>query len=320
MSGLISVIIPVYNVEDYLDRCLESVVHQTYEEIEIILVDDGSTDSSSLKCDEWGKKDARIKVIHKENEGLSEARNEGIESSKGEFLLFVDSDDCIHRNMCYKLYEMLVKNEADVAVGNVVRFTGQPIEAEISEQCMAVDKYYALEKIATDYIWCVAWGKLYRRELFSGLRYPKGKLHEDEFLIHQVYYRCEKIIYTEEVLYYYYNNPQGIMNGAFTVNRFDIFEALQERILFYKEREENDLYRLTVVELLLTMVRYVAELKACHQREYALQIRESCREILKEHKAGCGITMWKYPKVYACAHPLWAPVTWGIRVIRKMIR
>lgn len=319
MSELISIVIPVYNVKKYIDRCLDSVINQTYQNIEVILIDDGSTDGSSEKCEEWSRRDLRIRVFHKENGGLSEVRNIGIGVSSGKYILFVDSDDCISRDMCSKLLKMLLENEADIAVGGVNRFTDFPTVTNISEDSICVDKYYALEQIATDYRWCVAWGKLYRREILSDIRYPKGKIHEDEFVIHQVYYKCRRIVYTDDALYHYYYNSNGITSGKFSAKRLDFFEALDARKQFYLEKGEEHLYQLTIMEEILAMVRYSRMLKENHEKAVAARMREECRKLFKANKKGCKIRMWKYPHVYAYIYPQCAPIAICIRGIKKIM-
>lgn len=180
----ISVVIPVYNVEDYLRPCLDSVIGQTYENLQIILVDDGSTDHSGQICDVYQKKDSRIVVIHQENGGLSEARNRGIDIARGRYITFIDSDDVVDTTYCQEMLKCLKTHDADISLCNVVYFREQlPEQYE-----MAGDFVYDAKDAVAGYlrgiVSATAWGKLYKRELFNMVRYPKGKVYEDLSLIH----------------------------------------------------------------------------------------------------------------------------------------
>ena len=189
-NKLISVIVPVYNVEKYLSRCLDSIISQTYRKLEIVLVDDGSTDNSSMICDEYAKKDCRITVIHTENHGLSEARNKGIENSHGEYVSFVDSDDYLHKRFLETLLNLVIETGSDLSVcdfvrvdenGNGTLFYDSPIKNEV----LTSDEM--LEKIINSnqgYKYIVAWNKLYSKKALSGVKFPAGKIHEDEATIH----------------------------------------------------------------------------------------------------------------------------------------
>lgn len=241
MHPLISVIIPVFNVEEYLDKCVESIISQTYENLEIILVDDGSPDNCPSICDNWAKKDDRIRVIHKINGGLSDARNVGIDKASGEYLFFVDSDDYIAQDMIEKLYVALYENEADMSIcnfkyvseDNLKKFDNDnlPIKDEVLS-----GEYVLLNKIFEDknWYWVVAWNKLYKKDLFDNIRYPFGKIHEDEFIIHQILFKCKKIACVSEMLYFYVQRNDSIMGNANSVsNKLDLVESLFHRSVFF---------------------------------------------------------------------------------------
>ena len=233
----ISVVIPVYNVEQYLNRCVESIVKQTYKNLEIILVDDGSPDGCPAICDEWAQKDARIKVIHKPNGGLSDARNVGIEASTGEYISFIDSDDLIH----FETYELLLKvaqeNDADLTVFKPEKFTAdEPIQEHIDFNNVDVKNVKPDEFLqemlktsdSTHYV--IAVDKLYKKEIFNDLRFAKGKIHEDEFLVHHAVGRAKKISIVDVNLYYYYMREGSIIRSKFTEKRLHALEAIEDRI------------------------------------------------------------------------------------------
>ncbi len=215
-KSLISVIIPVYNVEKYLPACLESVLKQSYQELEILLVDDGSTDSSGSICEEYAAKDGRIKVIHQENGGVSVARNTGIAACRGEYVGFVDSDDLIHERMFERLLDELQKNHADLSVCDLLRFKEsselkqktEKAEALLYSQEQYLKKFF---KIGSQTIEYYPWNKLYKRELLREDQYPKGvRDGEDIFATLKAVLKAEKIAVFQEELYFYRENPNSV--------------------------------------------------------------------------------------------------------------
>ena len=236
---LISVIVPVYNVERYIEQCVHSICNQTYRNIEIILVDDGSTDSCVQKCDILAGLDSRIKVIHKENGGLSDARNTGIDSASGDYLMFVDGDDFIDENMCQELLDALERNSADISICNFL-YVGEnltdkfvemnehmPIRDELISGRMVIEKKVYEPQ---SWYWIVAWNKLYSKRLFSSIRFPKGKIHEDEFIFHQIFMECEKVACVSRALYLYVQRGNSIMNSSYKPSRLDAAEARLRRV------------------------------------------------------------------------------------------
>ena len=240
----ISIIIPIYNVEKYLERCINSIINQTYSNIEILLIDDGSTDSSPTICDNYQKKDNRIKVIHKQNGGLSDARNKGIEIATGEYLIFIDSDDYIEKNMVEVLYNDLIKNNADISICDYIKEYSDKKEIDNFDKKYFVisgnDKYnYLYNEYSIRTI--VAWNKIYKKELFKEIRYEKGKVHEDEFIIHELLNKAKKISYVLEPLYHYIQRDNSITH-SFNYKRFDKIEALDQRADFFQKNNMNNLY------------------------------------------------------------------------------
>ena len=228
MTDLITVIIPVYKVEGYLDSCIESVVNQTFSNLEIILVDDGSPDRCGEICDNWGKKDKRIRVIHKENGGLSDARNAGLEYSQGQYVVFVDSDDCISPFMIDALYLAIKKNIADIAECNYLSFTSTIPDCEF-KQDFEMNSYTAEEALSLllegmEFKYPV-WNKIYRRGIIGDTRFEKGKLHEDVFFTYQIFGKSNRIIKIQQDLYFYRQRVDSIMGSSFTLRNLDALEA-----------------------------------------------------------------------------------------------
>ena len=229
MNDLISIVIPVYNVKEYLTQCFQSIVLQTYRNLEILIIDDGSSDGSKEICDIWEKKDKRIKVIHKKNGGLSDARNVGINNASGKYISFVDSDDYIALDMIEYLYNLLCNNDAQIAVcqKSNVSESGNEIENRKLKQdklicgnnaCMR--EFFINETINT-----VAWGKLYLLSIFKDIRYPIGKYHEDIFTTYKLIAKCEKIAVGKECKYYYRWRKNGISKGTFSKKHLDSIEG-----------------------------------------------------------------------------------------------
>lgn len=213
---LISVIIPVYNVQDYLERCLNSVINQTYKNIEIILVNDGSKDNSQSICENYLKKYKNIRIINQENKGLSAARNIGVECSMGEYIVFIDSDDYVDTNYVEYLYKLLVDNEADIsAISPIIVYDNAVNKEAIYDKRTMV--YEDMEKCLSDVLYGKPFGvsahnKLYKKELIMNNPYPVGLYHEDELTTYKVIEKCNKVVFGYSKLYYYYQRDDSIMN------------------------------------------------------------------------------------------------------------
>lgn len=205
----------------------------------IVIIDDGSTDSSSKICDDIAKTDDRIKVIHKENGGLSDARNKGIELATGKYLMFIDSDDYVETNMVEVLYNDLIENNSDISICDYYKEFNNRTEINKYPRkkfvCEGNDKYYNLYNEYSGST-VLAWNKLYKKELFKNIRYKVGKVHEDGFIICDLLEAANKISYILEPLYHYVQREGSIMN-SFKMNRFDYIEALDERMDFFEKKE-----------------------------------------------------------------------------------
>lgn len=243
---LVSVIVPVYNVEKYLSQCLDSIIHQTYKNLEIILVNDGSTDGSGKICDDYAAKDGRIKVIHQENGGLSDARNKGLDLMTGQFVTFVDSDDYLENNCIHTLYTYACTCKTDISIGKFIEFeentsqflfhnhlnNGNKIEFLTGDQCLERHHKYFLG------IFVTAWAKLYRTSLFNdsnpckSIRYPLGVLHEDQYTTHKLFFKSNKIVFVNDYLYVYRVRENSITNTLLSDKRImDNIRGLEEKII-----------------------------------------------------------------------------------------
>ena len=241
--SIVSVVVPIYNVEQYLYRCVDSILNQTFTDFEMILVDDGSPDNCGRICDEYANKDKRIHVIHQENGGLSAARNAGIDyvfaNSTSEWITFVDSDDWIHPQMLETLYYANIQNNTNVSICGFEKVYTDFIEIEnknIDITLFNSEDFYTKHNINAT----VAWGKLYKKDCFKELRYPVGKLHEDEFVTYKVLFSYNYISIIKEPLYFYFYNANSIIN-TWSKNRLSVFDALEEQIEFFKKNNYKNI-------------------------------------------------------------------------------
>lgn len=278
---LISVIVPVYNVEQYLNKCIDSIINQTYKNLEIILVNDGSTDNSSIICDEYANKDRRIKVIHKSNGGLSDARNAGIDAAKGKYIGFIDSDDWVEIDMYSKLYSIASKENVDIAQCDFIRTYSE--DEKIYNNTNEVIKLYTgiemLEQLYKNkYVKNILiWNKIYKRELFDNIRFPKGKIHEDEFTTHKLFFISKRVVDINLPMVYYRQREGSITNSKFNIKRLEVIEAFKDRIEFFNK---NKLYNLSKK----TEWHMCATLKGTYLNVYKsdIQNRKQILKLLKE--------------------------------------
>ena len=249
IQPMISVIVPIYKVEKYLKRCVDSIINQDYKNLEIILVDDGSPDNCPKICEEYAKKDTRIKVVHKENGGLSDARNAGIEVVSGEYIAFIDSDDYINESYISSLLYTMEKYDADISACNyfkVYEDSGiEEIESK-TDQDLVMNNIEAMKDLFTlpNNSDVVAWNKLYKTSLFTqnDIRFPKGKLHEDSFTTYKLYYYSNKVTFTNVPFYYYLQRNDSITGEKFSIRRLeDTLSALEETKAFVENHNIIDL-------------------------------------------------------------------------------
>lgn len=236
---LISVIVPVYKVEQYIHNCIGSVLNQSYKNWELILVDDGSPDNCPQICDEYAAIDKRVKVIHKENGGVSSARNIALDNARGEYIAFLDGDDFWHSDYLNILFDLCVKYNADIAQCNYIR--GIETNFPNINKAVKVKSFDNHSIFLKGYSKIIVWGKLYKRYTIDEIRMPEGKYFEDDFTTWKWYYKADRIVVTSEPLYYYTENNQSTMANHAKVPRLDFIEAYEERIDFFKTNQIKDL-------------------------------------------------------------------------------
>lgn len=258
MEDMVSVIVPVYNVENYLCRCLDSIISQTYHNLQIILVDDGSPDRCGQICDEYQKKDSRITVIHKQNGGLSDARNIGVVNADGEYFTFIDSDDYVSPKMIETLYKVAKREKCKLVQCEFKSGKDENYQFADHGEYVKLDARKAFETRETKV--CV-WGKLYHESLIRNAGFKVGKINEDEFYTYKKIYESKEIILYQEPLYYYFQRLGSIMHERTGKLNIDVIEAFDERIAYFEAKKEQRLVDISIKEKCIreTLLYYKAK-------------------------------------------------------------
>lgn len=302
----VSIVIPVYNVEKYLPCCLDSVLAQEYTDYEAILVDDGSTDNSPAICDEYAVKDGKFRVIHQENGGLSHARNTGVKASDGDYIFFLDSDDCIHPKAISTMVSLAQKNDAALIQMNIEsvpeNFNDYTRDAKGDYKVFHFDTVDGLYNIDRDnkqivedirLITLVVWTKLYRRDLFETLSFPEDiKLHEDQMVAHRFIVQAKGIVLCRAALYFYRSRPNSLITEGWTVKRLTIFDCYKDRVEWVgkvakeSERGQELLYYIYTRYLVCMFKNYwmtTRKLQGAEKKYYKKQINSRFKKELKEN-------------------------------------
>lgn len=272
---LLSIIVPVYNVKPYLKDCVESIINQTYKNLQILLVDDGSTDGSQDICDEYARKDSRIVVIHKENGGLSTARNEGMDRAEGEYIAFVDSDDWLEPNMYDAMITQLEKYDADLVACSFFECKGDEKKAVgDSKNVTVLDKEEIF--INKNQLRFLAWNKVFRKSLVEGLRFVPGQVYEDFHFCRQVFLQTKKLIYLDVPFYDYRVSRPGNTNSSFKPGRMCIFGEFDALI--------NDLTVLHYDKARVAMIIYALEFyRRLYKEAYELNASSDMKAIIRKN-------------------------------------
>ena len=288
----ISIIVPVYKVEPYLRRCIESILLQTYTDFDLVLVDDGSPDDCGSICDSYAATDPRIHVIHQKNAGLSAARNAGIDwsftYSDSEWITFVDSDDWIHPRYLELLIEANHLQGTNVAIG-IGKWTNGENLTSIDQATFT--KWHTREYYRTDTVNAtVAWGKLYKKSCFEIIRYPVGKIHEDEFVTYRVLFEQPYVSVIDEPIYAYFQNPDGIMLARWSVRHLDCLEGVSGQVAFFEDSGDIELAKQRFNVYVRTLIGYKdiiyadKKMNAEDRRKYNRKLRNELRKSLLENR------------------------------------
>jgi glycosyltransferase involved in cell wall biosynthesis len=239
MNPKISIIVPVYNIELYIKKCLDSIIVQTFSNIEIIVINDGSTDNSGKICEEYAKKDHRIKVVHKEYGGVSSVRNIGIEAAKGEFIGFVDGDDCIDKDMYQVLYQLCIETQSDISICKL----GRQIKGELTNRSeekiyiKEMDNLEAMSQLFKGVLYRFSLcNKLFKKTCLENIQFPEGRIHEDLATTYKFFANSNKAVFTNYMGYIYIKRENSILTSKFNSKRLDAFIGWDEILLFMLEK------------------------------------------------------------------------------------
>lgn len=316
----ISVIVPVYKVEPYLRRCVDSILAQTFTDIEVILVDDGSPDGCPAICDEYARQDGRVKVIHQQNGGLSAARNAGVDwvfaNSDSQWISFVDSDDWVHPQFLEYLYRAVVENNVKISICGIKR-----ISTFFAADDITPYNFHSVENSMDFYCehyfeGTVAWNKLYSKEVFFQARYPVGKLHEDVFLTYKLLFNAKKVAYVDGCLYYYYHNNNGIINSPYSPRRLDEVEAFEQQLYFFKTQNMQKNYNICEKKLIYVYAAHIKELCAIGDIRHK-ELRNKLKPLLYKHIRDIKFSQNIY--IYEAAYPKALCIYWKLKRFHELV-
>lgn len=324
----ISVVVPVYNVEKFIERCINSILNQIFQDYDLILVDDGSTDTSGVLCDKYADIDNRIHVIHQLNGGLSFARNVGIgwalRYSNSEWITFVDSDDWIHPEFLSQLYYGTQKYNVGISVcchKIVKEYECIDYSNNTDVELISVEDFYSMYKSNINII--TAWGKLYHKEYFEDIRYPVGKINEDIFTTHKVLVKSEKIALVNSELYYYFMSSDSIMRRKWNCKRFDEIEGYEE-LITYMDKNNYPIAKIRAVESYYwSLQRQIKEIKQSDDKEikkYEKIIRDKLRKAIQEYKDVAAVSLKERTWILDAAYPRTMQIYWIIRAVINKIK
>lgn len=310
---LISIIVPVYQVEEYLSQCIESIIRQTYKDIEIILVDDGSLDSSGDICNKFARTDNRIKVIHTKNGGVSKARNIGLQVSHGEYVCFIDADDYIKENYIEYLYRLCIENKADISICGVIDIENGQIKTKSKKFCAVYTSEQAIKEVFEErYFYCVMWAKMFKKILFQNYNFCEGTaVAEDLQIIYKIFDEASNIVInTKECLYYYRVREGSAQNSEFNEKHEKELEVLEEAIRYLRNNHKKILGS-AVKKYINVSYRLIKKsiIDEKYNKEFAKKVKDGIKKYKKElNKRNLKIQIKNYILLYG---------QWLIRIFAK---
>ncbi len=324
---LISVIVPIYEVEQYIYRCIDSVLNQTFSDFELILIDDGSPDNCGVICDEYARKDSRVHVIHQENGGLSAARNTGIDwsfaNSDSKWITFLDSDDYWCERYLEVMFQAVTECNTLVSTCNatVGEFSSDP-------------SYYVPRKYETEYAYCdksiirhriSAWAKLYAKELWKDIRYPVGKIHEDCFTTHQLLFQNNEIATVKARMYFVTPNPNSITHVKWSPRRLDAVEGMEEMLVYFQASPYHKAELRTALTLLHTISESISQINTCDEAphfksEYIGVLQMKLRNYIKKYHKTLNLSRKEHANIYEAAYPTEMRLYWAFRSVLRKLR
>ena len=324
----ISVIVPVYNVEKYLHRCINSILSQSFKDFELILVDDGSTDNSGIICDEYKKKDNRIVVFHQSNQGQGKARNVALDwifnSSDSEWISFIDSDDYIHPQMFEFLMSFRNLKNADILLFGYVEGTEDCFDWNVLNTNISIEcgndflRKCIVNNINRCWILC---DKLFRRDCLKNIRLPEGRIHEDNATVYKLLYQANTVVINDSVLYYYYTNPDSTMNKEFSLKRLDWLIVMEEMLDYFKDKKEPEIFDWVnrfYLESLLNS--YNRMRKHFPESPEIKRIKDKIIRQYKSEKQRIKISITTHPYLFNTIWPVRSKIYWKYRGVRNKLK
>ncbi len=319
----VSIIVPVYNVEKYLDRCIESILAQTFTDFEVILINDGSPDNCPAMCDEWAKKDSRIRVIHQSNQGQAAARNYALDIAKGDYISFIDSDDYVHPKFLEILYNNLISSNADVSVCSYKRTNKSNDFDNVNNNSI---KYCGIDFVKKGLIGdipCGVWllcDKLFKKECFDNVRLPVGRINEDNATVYKILYEANTVVATDAILYYYFENTNSTVHQKFSKKHLDWLLVPQEMIEYFTAKNDqilvdkcNKMY-LTSLEDMYKKVRL-----HLNDKELEKDLRKRLITQYKSEKKKYSITVKTHTSLFETLYPKRMQLYWYLVAIKNKL-
>ena len=322
----ISVIVPVYKVEKYIHRCVDSILGQTFTDFELILVDDGSPDNCGAICDEYAAKDSRIHVIHQANGGLSAARNAGIDwafaNSDSEWLTFVDSDDYLYHEYLERMYDAVITTGTRICTCNATQSTFSDDPAAYVPAVYATEAAYCDQRILRHRI--AAWCKLYHKDLWTDIRYPVGRLFEDCFTTHRILFQVPEFAAIIAPMYYVTANSEGISSSNWTPRKLDKVDGAEEMLSFFRDNRQAMAECRTARTVIYTIAGMIGEIRNSRESEenkrgHITALQKKLRYYVRQYKRELKINIRDYRQIYETAYPVRTRMfDYGQAVLRKL--
>lgn len=321
----ISVIVPVYKVEPYLRRCVDSILAQTFTDIEVILVDDGSPDGCPAICDEYARQDNRVKVIHQQNGGLSAARNAGLDwvfaHSDSQWISFVDSDDWVHPRFLEYLHRAARENNVQISVCDYCRESiYEEPKNNVEYDTLKVTSLQLYQHLEKSLLFTVVWNKLYYKSLFEKIRFPVGKISEDTFVSYRLMYKCPQIAFIKRSLYFYYINQTGITGSTYSPARLAELDALKLQQQFFHEQQAIEWKKFCIIRTIRT---YAVHIKKCSEdslfKQYETKLKKELRQLLKSNKKFHKLSLPQDAWIYELIYPKRMSYYWKMTRLKVLI-
>ena len=321
----VSVIVPVYNVEKYLSRCIDSILAQTFTDFELILVDDGSTDKSGGICDDYKSQDNRIVVIHQNNQGQAVARNRAIDLSRGEYIAFIDSDDYVHPDMFLTLIRIITETKSDIVLfgyieGKEERFCWERIEE--AHYQIYDGKTFLKDCILSNKNGCwILCDKLFDRNCFNEIRLPVGRIFEDNAIVYKILYETNRVSISDAVLYYYYQNENSTTNQAFSEKNVDWLVVLEEMIAFFESNNDTDVcFHLVNRYINESVWIYKKLFEGFPDSKRIDYIKKQLRSHYRKDRKFVPITIKNSPELFHIIYPKCSKVYWFLRAVEYKMK